>query len=985
MKRYFCSLLVGVLMVTSAAAGQNSAAEPLPTSASDSLKQIHVREGYELQLVASEPLIKDPVAIDWGSDGSLWVVEMADYPLGIDGQGMPGGRIRVLRDNDGDGQYDTAQLFADGLNFPNGILVWGDGILVTAAPQILYLKDSDGDGQADVRQTLYEGFLEGNQQLRVNGLRWGLDNWIHCASGSHASSYGQGNQITSTMTGEQLQIGSRDFRIRPRTGEIDPQSGPSQYGRNRDDWGNWFGVQNSRPLWHYVLADHHIRRNPHFAPPDPKKPVVTPLNPPVYPAKSPQKRFHSFEQSGRFTSACSGMIYRDELLFQRHDTDQHAFTCEPFHNLVQHNIIFPAGVSFDFRRDPAETEYDFFASRDRWCRPVMARTGPDGALWVVDMYRYMIEHPQWLPDDGKEELRPYFRHGENHGRIYRVVPTAATARPLPHLDGLSVLELIPLLESPNGWQRDAAQLRLVRQNDPSTVVPLERMARSGVRSLARLHALCTLEGMGVLKPETLRHTLHDAHFGVRRHAVRIAATGLVNADDLAPLARDANAGVRLELAATLGEFDDPSAARTLATLAADSANDSYIVANVFSSLNQGNIDDVLKSLIAESSASGQVKEEHHRLLVQLFRQMAAVGDARAVRETVASVCSSPETDDNSWRLSGLAALLDGINQRNGSAALLQADQRELIHQTISFARELITAGSADLNPGLAGAIRLLLREPDESAGDLEQLANLLVPQSTVRLQLAVVDRVADQANPQIAEILLLGWTSHGPKLRSRILDVLASRATWSRSLLNRVTTGSILSAEISPANHALLMSTTDERLQAAWKAVLNGENSGNRRQVIDDYSVALELAGDLVRGRAVFKKHCSACHRLDNVGHDVGPRLNSLTDRKPQSLLRAMLDPNAAVEARFVTYVAVTRDGRTRNGIMATETGSSITLLSGESKQETILRSDIEELRALGKSLMPEGIEKDLSVQAVADLIAVIQASWRPSGSSASE
>ena len=336
--------------------------EPSPTSAADSLRSIHVRDGFEVQLVASEPLIKDPVAIDWGIDGRLWVVEMSDYPLGIDGNGKPGGRVRVLQDDDGDGAFDTSTLFADGLRFPNGILVWGKGVLVTAAPEILYLEDRNGDGKADISRVLFSGFLEGNQQLRVNGLRWGLDNWVHCASGSHHSGYGKENRITSAITGTSHHIGSRDFRIRPDTGEIDPLSGPSQYGRNRDDWGNWFGVQNSRPLWHYVLSDEDIRRNPHFAPPDPKKQVVTPTNPPVYPAAPLQKRFHSFDQSGRFTSACSGMIYRDDLLLGPSEEEQHAFTCEPFHNLVQHNVIFADGVSFGFRRDSAESKYDFFAA-----------------------------------------------------------------------------------------------------------------------------------------------------------------------------------------------------------------------------------------------------------------------------------------------------------------------------------------------------------------------------------------------------------------------------------------------------------------------------------------------------------------------------------------------------------------------------------------------------------------------------------------------
>ena len=322
--------------------------EPTPTEVGKALNTIHVREGFEVQLVAAEPLVMDPVAIDWGPDGKLWVVEMADYPLGADGKGKPGGRVRFLEDTDDDGQYDKSTLFAEGLSFPNGVLAWGRGILVTAAPQIVYLEDSTGNGKADVRNVLCSGFLEGNQQLRVNGLRWGLDNWVYCASGSHHAGYGKDSRITSHVTGQKHQIGSRDFRVRPHTGAIDPQSGPSQYGRSRDDWGHWFGVQNSHPLWHYVLADQNIRRNPHFAPPDPKHQVVTPTNPPVYPASKLQKRYHSFSQSGRFTSACSPMIYRDDFLFDR-GSEQHAFTCEPFHNLVQHNLIAAAMSSLNSR------------------------------------------------------------------------------------------------------------------------------------------------------------------------------------------------------------------------------------------------------------------------------------------------------------------------------------------------------------------------------------------------------------------------------------------------------------------------------------------------------------------------------------------------------------------------------------------------------------------------------------------------------------
>ncbi|HZJ16527.1 MAG TPA: PVC-type heme-binding CxxCH protein, partial [Chthoniobacteraceae bacterium] len=233
------------------------APESAPLSPLDSLKKIHVRNGYAVELVAAEPLTMDPVAIDWDAAGRLWVVEMADYPLGMDGKGKAGGRVRVLEDSDGDGRYDKSTLFADGLSFPTGLLTWRDGVIVTAAPEILFLRDTDNDGKADAREVLVSGLTTGNQQLRANGLRWGLDNWVYCAAGGHHGEYGVGTKLR-TRTGEVL-VGSRDFRFRPDTGALEPESGPSQFGRNRDDWGHWFGTQNSRPLWHYVLADHYLR------------------------------------------------------------------------------------------------------------------------------------------------------------------------------------------------------------------------------------------------------------------------------------------------------------------------------------------------------------------------------------------------------------------------------------------------------------------------------------------------------------------------------------------------------------------------------------------------------------------------------------------------------------------------------------------------------------------------------------------------------
>jgi putative membrane-bound dehydrogenase-like protein len=548
-----------------------------PLSPIASLAKIHIRAGYGVELVASEPLTMDPVAIDWSPDGRLWVVEMADYPLGMDGKGAPGGRVRVLEDTDGDGSYDKSTLFADGLTFPTGLLTWRDGVIVTAAPDIFFLRDADGDGKADMREVLVTGLTTGNQQLRANGLRWGLDGWVYCAAGGHHGEYGVGTKLRTKA--DEVLVGSRDFRFHPDTGELEPQSGPSQFGRNRDDYGHWFGTQNSRPLWHYVLPDHYLRRNPHIAAPDPRQQVVVPLNPKVWPVSPQEKRYHSFNEGGHFTSACSGMIYRDDFLFGR-GLEMHAFTCEPFHNLVQHNLVTDSGVTFTARRAPGEERSEFFSSEDRWCRPVMTRTGPDGSLWVVDMYRYMIEHPEWLPKEGRAELLPHYRLGDDRGRIYRVFPIGVTPRKVTPLDRLSTAELVAALDSPNEWQRDKAHMLLTWRPDTAALPLLEKMVAESANPLARLHALCLAE-----TPSAVLRALGDSEPGVRENALRIAekhGTREIIAA-AAKLADDPSAKVRLQLALSLGEWKDPAAGEALARLAVRDSQDPFIAAAVMSS------------------------------------------------------------------------------------------------------------------------------------------------------------------------------------------------------------------------------------------------------------------------------------------------------------------------------------------------------------------------------------------------------------------
>ena len=890
-----------------------------------SLAAFHVREGFRIELVAAEPLVMDPVAIDWGADGRLWVAEMADYPLGVDGKGKAGGRVRFLEDTDSDGRYDRSVVFLDGLNFPTGVKAWKDGVLVAAAPEVLFARDTSGDGRADVREVLYKGFSEGNQQLRVNGLRWGLDNWIHCASGAHHGGYAKGNKITSVRTGKTIVLGSRDFRIRPGPGLLDPQSGPSQFGRNRDDWGNWFGVQNSHPLWHYVLRDHHLRRNPYFVSPNPKNQVVTPSNPRVYTAKSPQKRFHSFEQSGRFTSACSGMVYRDELLFPR-GSERHAFTCEPFHNVVQHNIIFRKGPTFAARRDPAESKVDFIASKDRWFRPVMVRTGPDGALWVVDMYRYMIEHPQWLPKNGQDELRPYFRHGEKHGRIYRVFPSESTPRAWPRLSGSAPADLVDYLEHPNGWVRDTAQQQLVQSGEGKVAGGLRRLVRASGVALGRLHALCALDGIGQLDASTLEIALKDSHPGVRRQAVRLSAAMVPS---LLDGLEDSDPAVRLELAVSVRGGAD------ISRFAGDT--DPWIAAAAMSSLDSKNVISALESSL-----------ESPELFASLTGQAVAWKKGAEAAELLGRYLPGAKTGD---KLRLTSAWLEKADPRSAPAAVLDVVE---VAETMAFDR--LVAGELRV-----AAIGLLNRVPGRAGVSVRRL---LSASESFDIQAAAVRRAA------IVKPLLEGWRGYGPGLRAEILGLVLGRKEWAADLLDAVAEGVVKPGELDSSTRqrlGVLGPGIKKRVQQLLPA------SPDRLAVLKKYRPALGLKGDGGRGRVTFEKICAACHKLGGLGREAGPNLAALSNKTGEFLLQSIIDPNAAVEARFGLYAAATRDGRTFSGMVTSETGTQLSLVGADGKKMDILRGDLVEFRSMGTSFMPNGLERNLSPGDLADLIRFIQ------------
>jgi len=563
---------------------------PPPKSPEDSLAAMRVRKGFEVELVAAEPLVVDPVAFEWDALGRLWVVEMRDYPTGMDGKGKPGGVVKILTDEDGDGRYEKATTFLDGLAFPTGVMPWRNGVLIAASPDILFAADTDGDGRADEKRVLFTGFTPGNQQHRMNGFEWGLDGWIYGANGDSGG----------TING--VKISGRDFRFRPDTGEFEAASGYGQFGRRRDDWGNWFANNNPAWLWHYTIEDRYLRRNPKLAVRSVKKPLANYADGTrVFPASAQIARFNQPDAYGHVTSACSPSPYRDELFGADFATS--VFISEPVHNVVHREVLEADGATFTSHRAAGEEQSEFLASTDAWFRPTTLRTGPDGALYIADMYRFVLEHPEWIAPETQARLD--LRAGADRGRIWRVKPAGAQLRPVPKIAKLDNAGLVAALDSANGWQRDTAQRLLFERNVQASSLAFGQIFFLAKDPKIRLQILSTLDLLGGPDDAMIRAGVRDPHPAVRAHTLRISES--LNAAMLPTILAcldDPDFTVRRQLAFTLGTWRDERATAALAHLAErDGAQDSMRIA-IMSSLAPD--DPLFAKLNTAPAASGPV-------------------------------------------------------------------------------------------------------------------------------------------------------------------------------------------------------------------------------------------------------------------------------------------------------------------------------------------------------------------------------------------
>lgn len=975
-----------------------------PLSPTEALAKFQLAEpDLKIELAAAEPEVVDPVAIRFDERGRMWVAEMRDYPLGPPAGEPPLSRIKVLEDTDADGKFEKATVFADKLSFVTGLQPWRGGVIVTLAGRIAWMKDTDADGKMDVDETWYTGFAEQNSQLRANHPRLALDNHVYVANGLRG-----GVVVNKRLPNEPpINLQGRDFRFDPLTGKAESISGNGQFGLCFDDWGNRFTCTNRNPVIHVVLEDRYLKMAPKIPIPAVVQDVAAAAEKSkVFPISRAWTT--SNLHAGTFTAACGVHVYRGDTLreVRRPRTselrprlwedilgDNSVFTCDPTGNFVHREIMKADGPSFF--SNAAYSGKEFLASTDEWFRPVNVETGPDGCLYIVDMYRCVIEHPDFVPDELKK--RPDLRLGDDRGRIWRITRQPEDLQPVPdnlseeerqrlkdraarfarieqrdHWRNLSQLEtvaLTSLLGHRNAWQRETAQRLLLERADPKTFASLP-MSSSG--ELQDVHTLWLLHGLGQLNTKTFTAYLESSKPKLQRQALLVAEE-LLQQKKIEPYM------VRLDSA-----FREHVKFQSL----------------LFNLSQKANIleDEIDPKTIPADWDSNWLKSaallRYHQQLLPLFRKSAESARQQTSFQTdVARLIGSTGDDRDAMqviKISGrfpaekiitiVEALAAGLQKRSRKMddVLRELQRLQGNDQAKFYANVSLEIAGDDTKPSTdrLSAIRLLGYLPGTAArlhGQLQNSATL-----PAELQTALVAALAQRGSESDREWreLLGSYETNSLPTKRALIDNSFRRADGPKLLLEQVKAGVIQPAEIDPLRRKNLLESKDGEIKKLAEELFAALNPANRQQALEEYQAVLKLKADAKQGAAIFEKNCSTCHKVGEIGVNVAPDISDTRTKTAAQLLADIIQPNRAIDSNFIGYQLLLKDGTAVSGLLSAETSTSLTIKQPGGKVLTIARDDVEQLKATGVSLMPDGLEKNIPPQAMADLLSYLK-NWR--------
>jgi len=954
--------------------------ESVPSlSPEESLASTEVAKDFRMDLVATEPNIIDPVAMAFDEAGRLFVIEMIDYS---EKDKARLGRIRLLSDEDGDGKFETSKVFAEDLSWPTAVACYDGGVFIGDAPDILYLKDTDGDGKADVRKVIYTGFARSNVQGLLNTFLWGLDHKIY---GQTSSS---GAKLTRPgSSAAPLELRGRDFCFDPKTLEISATTGGGQHGMTFNRWGDRFVCQNSDHLQAIVFDERYMSRNPYqsvvsarrsIASDGPQAEVfrISPVE--AWREARTKMRMEGTARgpvegggraAGYFTGSTGVTVYEGGLW--PNNDEATVLVSDVGSNLIHRKRLTHDGVTY--RGDRIDKNTEFVRSKDIWFRPVQMAIGPDGGLYVADMYREIIEHPDSLPPVLKKQLD---LNSRSRGRLYRIVPADYHYTPPKLLSKASTAELAAALDDANQWRRMTALRLIYEQQDPAAGKLLHAQLAKTKRPEGRIAVLYALDSVKALDEADLLAALGDAHPQVRRHALRLSESRLDKSpslrDKALALVSDTDPAVQFQLALSLGECQDMAASQALATILVHAAKDRDISDAVLTSIvdragvvlaivlgnDQWAVSPSGESVI--SAIVGQIARQRRvedlDVLVSLLRN---VGDKQHAASAAALLKALSRLPSNALSGSDPPQLATLRELRQNAAKAILAEALKVLNQSDATPDDRVAA-IEDLTLDSFAHARPLLEK-------------LLSPQESAAIHTAVLAACGQFDSPDVAQLVLSQWAQFAPSERAQAMEILLRRGVWALALVQYFDKEKVRITTLDPAHIARLENYPSAKVRDIARKLRGQGPPDDRQKVVEEYRKVALAKGDPTLGKEVFVKNCATCHEVGGVGYAVGKNLVSMVSRGTESVLLNVLAPNAEVDPQYLEYVVLTNDGEVITGVIAGETSTAVTIRGPENKTRIVLRVDIDDMHTTGKSMMPEGFEKLIDQKSMADLMAFLQ------------
>lgn len=972
--------------------------------AEDALATIQVPDGFKVEMIASEPLITDPVDMEIDEYGRMYVVEMHGYPLDKSGSG----KIVMLSDTNGDGIMDKRTVFKEGLMLPNGIQRWKKGFLVTDSPNIYYLEDSDNDGKADIMDTVLTGFALTNPQHNLNNPIYALDNWIYAAhegivkSRDYGEEFGdEGTEIYFPAKPDLVRLsknaGGKSVRFRPDQYQLEEMASRCQFGHTFDRWGHWFGSNNSNQGYQEIIAERYLKRNPQLPPTGADHNMSDHLNAPeVFPTTlNPDRQI--FTDVGTMTSGSGLTAYLAEDFPAPYPNA--TFIAEPVSNLVHVDVLRDSGLSYIAGRVFPNKE--FFTSTDAWSRPVNMYVGPDGALYILDYYRRVIESPEWMSEEAIKEGNLY--DGTDKGRIYRVSTTGG--KKADWMKGLQLgdagsEELAAQLSNPNYWWRINAQRLLVDRSDKKIIPALIEMASAHPSAAGRLHALWTLEGMDALPAELIQKALKDTVAGIRENAIKLAELHLEDTPGLAAallsMQNDSNMKVRFQLLLTLGFVDTAPAAEARNRLLFGDMENKWFQTAALSAASL-DADGLLNRLLAGYKANIPA----YGAMVQRLTEIIAAGSEEPVVHRLLQRAIQPvlsrEQESRTFILAGLA---QGLRSRKNKLTVSDADQQLLLKtffdspanglrkSALQFLQTSKISNDALRTEAISRAVALV---KDTAASDAKRadaidflgfgnpadyqalLEGLLTPQEQPVVTIAALRILNQIPSTAVSQYLVEHWPGFTKEIRDAAIRVFMTDTARMRILIGAMEENKIPANNVSFWTSISLMQVSDNQLRERARAVFT-KNAEEAKKISREYQAALDREGDPENGKTIYMQNCALCHqKKGQYGVAFGPDLGTIHNWKKQDILANILDPNLSIMAGYDLWEIDLNSGESVQGIIAAETASAITIKNVGNYEKTISRQDIKSLKSLSVSAMPAGLEKNISKEQMADLIAFLK------------